>query len=242
MLRIGICDDEGFYLDSISEIVDEYCKSKRLENENYTYYDGIDLINSCKKFDIVFLDIEMDVLDGIETAQKIRETDMNVPIVYITGYSDYWRRAYSVHAFQFIEKPIRKEQIFQVMDDFYKMIQCENDDKILLITDDGVVTLKYSEIYYFYIEKKKSVNVYTVSGKYLVKENLADIYEKLQQDMFYMPHRCCIINLRFVSNVINDFDIVMENGDFLPLAQKKKDEFLRKLSQQFVNNLKGKMI
>lgn len=242
MLRIGICDDEEYYRDTISVILSEYCNAKQIEHENCTFVDGIDLLNSHMKFDIIFLDIEMETLNGIETAQKIRETNMNVPIVYITGYSDYWRRAYSVHAFQFMEKPVRKEQIYQVMNDFYKMMQSENDDKILLITNDGVVTLKYSEIYYFYIEKKKSVNVYTVSGKYLVKENLADIYEKLQQDMFYMPHRCCIINLRFVSNVVNDYDIVMENGDFLPLAQKKKDEFLRKLSQQFLNNLKGKLV
>lgn len=242
MLRIGICDDEEYYRDTISVILSEYCNSKQIEHENCTFADGIDLVNSHKKFDIIFLDIEMKTLNGIETARKIRETNLNVPIVYITGYSDYWRRAYSVHAFQFMEKPVGKEQIYQVMNDFYKMIQCENYDKILLITDDGVVTLKYSEIYYFYIEKKKSVNVYTVSGKYLVKENLGDIYEKLQQDMFYMPHRCCIINLRFVSNVINDYDIVMENGDFLPLAQKKKDEFLRKLSQQFLNNMKGKLV
>lgn len=242
MLRIGICDDEEYYRDTISVILSEYCNAKQIEYENCTFADGIDLVNSHKQFDIIFLDIEMKTLNGIETARKIRETNMNVPIVYITGYSDYWRRAYSVHAFQFMEKPVGKEQIYQVMNDFYKMIQSKNDDKVLLITDDGVVTLKYSEIYYFYIEKKKSVNVYTISAKYLVKENLGDIYEKLQQDMFYMPHRCCIINLRFVSNVINDYDIVMENGDFLPLAQKKKDEFLRKLSQQFLNNMKGKMV
>lgn len=60
--------------------------------------------------------------------------------------------------------------------------------------------------------------------------------------MFYMPHRCCIINLRFVCNVVNDYDIIMENGEFLPLAQKKKEEFLHKLSQQFVNKLKGKTL
>lgn len=67
--------------------------------------------------------------------------------------------------------------------------------------------------------------MYTVSGRYLEKENLADIYTKLHHNIFYMLHRCCIINLRFVSNVMNVYDIAMENGDFVPLAQKKKDDF-----------------
>ncbi|MDE7431382.1 MAG: response regulator, partial [Lachnospiraceae bacterium] len=161
MLRIGICDDEEYFLETISEITAQYYIGKQVEYEICTYFDGIELINSHKKFDLLFLDIEMKVLNGIETAKKIRETDMNVPIIFITGYSQYWRRAYSVHAFHYIEKPIRAEQIVQVLEDFWSMLQNEDEDKILLITDDGMVSLKYSEIYYFYIEKKKRVSVHT---------------------------------------------------------------------------------
>lgn len=242
MLRIGICDDEDWYLANMEEILSEYCDARKLEYKIYQYKDGYELITAQNLLDIIFLDIEMTNMDGIEAARKIREKNMDVPIIYITNHSDYWRKAYSVHAFEYIEKPFRKEQISQVMDDYYKMTQKEKNDKVLLITDDGIVPLKYRDIYYFLIEKKKSVRVSTITGDYIVNENLADIYNKLHSEMFYMPHRCCIINLRFVCNVVNDYDIIMENGEFLPLAQKKKEEFLHKLSQQFVNKLKGKTL
>ena len=71
-----------------------------------------------EKFNIIFLDIEMQRSNGIEVALQIRRMDMNVPIVYITSYIDYWRRAYKVHAFDFIIKPFKSEELHKVMRDY----------------------------------------------------------------------------------------------------------------------------
>lgn len=118
MLHIAVCDDDIKTLDEVKQILTDYCRAKKLAAKVSAYCDGTDLLASEESFDIIFLDIEMQQSNGIEVAQKIRRMDMNVPIVYITSYIDYWRRAYKVHAFDFITKPFKPEELCEVMRDY----------------------------------------------------------------------------------------------------------------------------
>ncbi len=223
MLYIAICDDEAMVVKEVSKILSDYCKNKSIDFKISEYCDGLDLMISQENFDIIFLDIEMSHSNGIETAQKIRECDMNVPIVYITSYVDYWRMAFKVHAFGFITKPFNKNEFYDVMDDYFTAIHD-------------------NEIYYFMFEAKKKIYVYTNSSRVLVRENLNDIYERLDKTQFYQTRRDCIVSLKYVQKLKNEFVIVMKDGAMLPLAQKKKKEFMEKLSKEFVKKLKGRNI
>ncbi len=242
MLRIAVCDDDIKILDEIKQILTDYCKAKKIAVKIWAYCDGIDLLSSEEKFDIIFLDIEMQRSNGIEVAQQIRYMDMNVPIVYITSYIDYWRRAYKVHAFDFITKPFKPEELYKVIKDYLAALNDASEETITLPTDDGVACFKMNDIYYFMFEAKKKVYVHTADEQVLVRENLTDIYNKLNKDKFYQTRRDCVLNLKYVQKIQNEFVIIMKNGDMLPLAQKKRDEFIRKLSNELVNTLKVRTI
>lgn len=238
MLRIAIVDDEKSVVDFIFKLVSGYCEYKKLTYKIYTYFDGVELINSKVKFDIIFLDVEMRVMNGIETAQHIRKKDVNVSIVYMTSYTDYWRRAYKVHAFDFIVKPVDKNSIDLVMDDFLLTVYNQNTARVSFNSSKGLVLLNMNEIRYFYIRDKKKLEISTtLKGDFIIKENLGDVYEKLDKDQFYMPHRCCIVNLEFVKSVTSDRLIILDNGDYLPLSQRKKDEFMKKLSKNILKTM-----
>ena len=241
MLHIAVCDDDIKTLDEVKQILTDYCRAKKLAAKVSAYCDGTDLLASEESFDIIFLDIEMQQSNGIEVAQKIRRMDMNVPIVYITSYIDYWRRAYKVHAFDFITKPFKPEELCEVMRDYLAALDDASEETITFPTDDGVACFKINDIYYFMFEAKKKVYVYTAEGRVLFRENLTDIYNMLNKERFYQTRRDCVLNLKYVQKIQNEFVIIMKNGDMLPLAQKKKDEFVRKLSNVFVETLKGKI-
>ena len=231
MIRIAIVDDEKQIRKQIFAMISKYFIDNALECKILPFSDGQELIDSGLKFDIIFMDIEMKNVNGIQAAQHIRKSDMNVPIVYITGYVDYWRRAYKVHAFDFISKPASQEQIDNVLNDFFSTVYKKNKAKISLTTDDGMLLVNLDEIRYFNIkEKKKVVLSNLTNNSIIVKENIGDIYERLNKDMFFMPHRCCIVNFRYVKEVTKDRLIIMDNGDFLPLSQRKKQEFMKLLS------------
>lgn len=241
MIRIAIVDDEKQIRKQIFAMISKYFIDNALECKVLPFSDGQELIDSGLKFDIIFMDIEMKNVNGIQAAQHIRKSDMNVPIVYITGYVDYWRRAYKVHAFDFISKPASQEQIDNVLNDFFSTVYKKNKAKISLTTDDGMLLVNLDEIRYFNIkEKKKVVLSNLTNNSIIVKENIGDIYERLNKDMFFMPHRCCIVNFRYVKEVTKDRLIIMDNGDFLPLSQRKKQEFMKLLSQNIVSSLSGR--
>ena len=242
MLHIAICDDDIKALGEIKQILADYCKLKKLAAKISTYCDGTDLLVANEKFNIIFLDIEMQRSNGIEVALQIRRMDMNVPIVYITSYIDYWRRAYKVHAFDFIIKPFKSEELHKVMRDYLAALNDASEEIITFPTNEGVACFKVNDIYYFMFEAKKKVYVLTADERVLVRENLTDIYNKLNKDQFYQTRRDCVLNLKYVQRIQNEFVIIMKNGSMLPLAQKKREEFIYKLSNKLVDTLKVRTI
>lgn len=236
MIRVAICDDESKVVEKINDSVNFFLTDNKYNFTVEKYYSGESLVESKKKYDLIFLDIEMKELNGIETAQAIRSEDVDVKIVYITSYTDYWRRAYKVHAFDFISKPFSDEDIHNALKDFLKIYNAENKKTVELRTADGAAVLKTKDILYFYIKdkEKRKVIVNTSHGEYFSTESLKEIYEKLDSDEFYKAHKSCIVNLRYVQSMTknNGGNIIMADGTSIPLAIKKQKEFLYFLSKQ----------
>lgn len=92
------------------------------------------------------------------------------------------------------------------------------------------------------LKQRKKVYVHTADERVLVRENLTDIYNKLNKDQFYQTRRDCVLNLKYVQRIQNEFVIIMKNGSMLPLAQKKREEFIYKLSNKLVDTLKVRTI
>lgn len=242
MLRVAICDDDQQVLRNVEVIIQDYCKTKEINVNVSTFLDGSNLLSSNQEFDLIFLDIEMEKSNGIEIAQQIRTKDMYVPIVYITRYIDYWRRAFKVHAFGFVVKPFTNSDIHKIIDDYLLSKLDSIEERITFITDQGFIRLMPKEIYYFTLYSKKKVYIYTSSGTIVARENLSDIYEKLNKTHFYKSRRDCIVNLKYVKKLKNKYIIVMTNEDMVPLAQKKREDFMSKLSSELLAKMKGEQI
>ena len=231
MLHIAICDDEERDLIKLEKLIADYAVKNNVLYKIYSFSDGMALLAEKKKFDLVFLDIEMPGINGIETAQKIREQDMNVPIVYITSYSKYWRSAYKVHAFDFISKPYDSKDIQEVFKDFFSKIK-ESDAKVIPVTtENGVVYQNIDEICYLLIKQRKTIQVGTLYSEYVALEFLSDLKDKIDSDQFFLTHRSCLVNLKHVNNLSKDDGIIMKDGTWLPLAQRKQMDFLYAMSK-----------
>ncbi len=239
MLKIAVCDDDTKILQSVDTILSDYFKMNDIEYLLDKYNDGNDLLASAENFDIIFLDIEMEHSNGIDIAEHIRKLNSSVPIVYITNYTDYWRRAFKVHAFGFITKPLKDSDFKDLLDDYFNTFSSRHKDIANFITSNGPICINYDDILYFFFKSKRNVDLFTKDGKYLLRENLSDIYDKLDKKWFYQPRRECIVNLKNVKKLQNDYAIVMLDGSILPLAQRKKEEFMKKLADAFMEVVKG---
>ena len=233
MLELAICDDDPSVTEQIRQFIASFEVHDEVQFHVHTFSDGAALLQAHKKFDFIFLDVEMKLVNGIETAERIRRKNRVVPIVYVTSYADFQNQAFKVHAFDFIIKPFDINDIFRVLRDFLASSQDHQDDRVIpLVTKQGIVIQKISEIYYFFILEKRTVQISTIYKEYIVKENLSDIFAKLAPNQFYMTHKSCIANLQYVETIEKGNGIVMQNGAWLPLSQRKQKDFLYCLSKQ----------
>lgn len=220
MYRIAICDDdakircflrrtiEGFGLFCI---VDEFS-------------DGMEVLERNTSYDILFLDIDMPRMNGIETAERLRKTDRRVKIIYVTGYQDYMSRSFAVHPFSFLIKPVRQEEILRQVREALLYSGAEVQENLLRFqTTEGMEEFLASDIYYLEYQSRK-LRFVTKQGESMVRGKISEYLEKLAPHGFASPHKSFTVNLYHVK-AIRGYDIIMMNGDWVPLSQKRSAQF-----------------
>ncbi len=108
MLHIAICDDETDFVTHLTNLIQQYAAETGEEIKITAYYDGMELVERYDtSIDLMFLDIQMRLLDGLHTAQRIRERDENVGIIFLTTLTQYGLESYQYQAVDYIIKPIK---------------------------------------------------------------------------------------------------------------------------------------
>ena len=226
MLRIAICDDEKLILMQMEKFIREF----EIPSSVDLYHSGEGLLMSGRHYDIIFLDIDMQGINGIETARRLRKQDKKVKIIYVTGYGDYASSAFSVHAFGYLLKPVKREQIYRQMREALSYTEQEAPPQIVRFeTEEGIKDLDVKEIYYFeYLNRK--IQVKTTAGAFWLKGSITLMAKKMEKYGFCMPHKSFVVNL-FQVKTLKGYDITMMDGSLIPLSQKKSVEFREKLSK-----------
>ena len=179
-----------------------------------------------KTWDILLLDIEMNAMDGVTLAKKIRAQNEAVQIVFITGYSDYIAEGYEVSALHYLMKPVNRDKLYSVLDRALEKRQQE--ERCLNLESTGeMVRIPFYEIRYLDVRQ----NYVTVHGKqdYTVKRTLGD-FERELDDRFCRVGRSMIVNLRFIRRVTR-LDVTLSDGSVLPLPRGAYEPLNRAIIQ-----------
>lgn len=244
MIRIAICDDEIEIVTELSLKIDDIMSEIGEEVKIYQFTSSNEMLSCHIKFNLIFLDIEMPDLNGIETAEKIRVLDPHVQIVYVTNYRNYMKKAYRVHAFDYIQKPIDDSSIYLVINDYIKTISSDTIDIVELVTvDQEKLLINSNDIVYISCgHKKRTVIVITTESDYVCKGNISDIYNSLNSFDFFMPHRSHIINLSMVKSFKRNDKIVMINEDEIPLSKGNTSDFEKGLAKKMHEKVNWRML
>lgn len=232
MLKIAICDDEINILNKTKEIIKSYSKS---DIEIATYESGEELIKDYINFDIIFLDIDMKGINGIDTAKRIRKKDKLVKIIYVTNYTDYTSSAFSVHAFGYIVKPVSQNQIHHHLDEALSYMIEEVSETLEFNTTEGIIRVDLKDVYYFEYKSRKVI-MKCRDYSYIIKDKISEIGTNMEKHNFVMPHKSFSINLYNVKSV-KGYDIHMMDGSIIPLSQKKSTQFRQSLNIYFSNKI-----
>lgn len=226
MLRVAVCDDDEKALGETMAMLTEYNKI-RLQADGYP--SGKALLAAGKKYDILLLDIDMADMDGIETAKRIRETDREVKLIYITNYSDYTIFAFAVHAFAYLLKPLQKEELYAQLDEACAYGFSRQETELEFQAKEGIVHVKPSQILCFeYCERQ--VLLHTEKRIWHLKRKITEVAEEMEPYGFAVPHKSFVVNLYAVEK-IHGYEMTLTDGRRIPLSQKKSVQFRGALNQ-----------
>ncbi len=232
MYQIAICDDEPAICEMVSGVIREWGQDIKIS----CFDSGEALLASYDFFDAIFLDIDMKGMNGIETGRQIRERDHETKIVYLTAYRDYVAGAFEVHAFQYLLKPIAPARLKQILEELFRYVKRADKQRILdFHTDEGTVCVDAADICYFEFTNRK-IRMVTLHNMYHMSGKISSIYARTCSIGFSMPHKSFVVNFLHVKNVRN-LDIFMDNGDRIPLSQKKQKEWKQELTNYLSERL-----
>lgn len=222
MIQIAICDDEKKLRNALESVITKELQLKGIEYKITGCDRGESLVRVLSEinFDIIFLDIEMKKLNGVETAKQIRLQNQRVVIIFVTSYPDYVFQGYEVKALNYILKPYKEEKIIEILYLALKDLKASIDQYYFIEQKAGVVKLVLGEVYYFYSDKR---NIFAVS-----KSGEISFYGKLNELEVDLPPFFIRIHNRYLANInyittLNSFSVNCE-GKELPVSRNYKQK------------------
>lgn len=223
MIEIAVCDDETVIREQIRQFVRNRVPDSHIE----VYAAGEELLATNKSFDLVFLDIQMEGLNGMDTARALRTKKADTILIFVTGLKEYVFEAFDVSAFHYLLKPLEEEKLDEVLERALKEVnrrKAQEKKQILIQTRSHNYNLDQSII--FYLESRgKKVEIHTTRETIEAYASISRLEEQLGNS-FYRCHRGYLVNLAYIVEYRTD-RIRLSNGDEVYLAKEKYPSFVK---------------
>lgn len=218
-ITLAICDDESLHREILKEYVGKILENESLEYSILEYCSGEELIKDyTSKVDILFLDIKMNKLSGMDTARKIREFDENVEILFTTSIAQYVFEAYEVRAYRYLVKPLKYCEL-------EKQLKCciseylSKHSLVYIESKKNTLVLEVDEILYVEV-RRKEVTIYTETKVYTIETSMKKVENKLLNYNFFRCHNSYLVNVRKI-NELKDKSTIIVNDEEIPISRSK---------------------
>ena len=228
MRNVAIVEDEKPAADLLVSFLAKYTEKYGEEFNVHRFVDGISFLTNYRPhYDLVFMDIELPDINGLNAAKKMREMDREVTLVFVTNMAQFAVRGYEVSAYDYIVKPLTFPNFVLKLQRALEYIKSKSSVKVYVPVDDGVMCLDSCEIKYIEIVQHR-ITYHTVLGEYLSHGTLKKVEALLAGAPFVRCNSCYLVNLRFVT-AVKDFKLFL-GAETLQISHPRRSEFLRKLN------------
>lgn len=231
MINIAICDDNISVTGKMEDALLRFAREKMIDIDSDVYFDGKELADTVingKRYDIIFLDIEMNEENGLSAAKRIREVDKTVIIIYVTSYESYMKETFEVRPFRFLVKPIDLKELKRYFleaseeitsGDYYFRYRYERVNYKILV----------KEILYFESRRRK-IFITTTGGTVETYGKLNDIEKSLKGGKipFLRIHQSYLVNYKHITGQAYDF-IILSDGSKLSISEDRR----KRISEEY---------
>lgn len=223
-INIAICDDEQKSLQMIQKELYHIADKLKIEIETYAYKEGkkvLDLIyNEKEDFDVLFLDIDMPDVSGLEVAKKLRQKHLDIILIFISAYEKYVFESIEYNPFRYIRKNRIEKELMPCLKAAYQRLEEMQDSYMIVKTGEAEVRVKHSDIMYFETSARK-IGIHLKNGEVLfVRKTIKELYEELNDEHFIKIHSGCVANAKYIGKYSNH-DITLDNGEHLIVSRTR---------------------
>lgn len=230
MIHIAICDDEKDFVAQLTGLLHRYAAETGEEIKVTAYYDGMEMIEKYNTtIDLIFLDIQMRLVNGLRAAGRIRQLDEKVSIIFLTTLTQYGLEGYKYQAVNYIIKPMKYVRLKAEMDQWLKKHRADDRPSIAVTNDTGrykvfLKSLRYVETF------NRNLLLHTEQENIICYKSMKEMEQELQGKGFIRCHTSYVVNLFYVKGV-KKLEIELITGEILPISQPKRKLFMEKLAE-----------
>lgn len=228
MLRIAVVEDDKTYAAQLKEYLVRYGTEKNQKISVALFLDGEDIVTDYSaEFDIILMDVEMTFMDGMTTAERIREKDNEVVIIFITNMPQYAIQGYKVDALDYVLKPISYFAFSQRIDRALTRVKKKEATYITVAQKGGKKKLNVDKI--CYVEVRDHDLIYhSTKGDIVTKSSMKEAEDTLGGTKFFRCNRCYLVNLEYVEDFRgNDVTVA---SDVIQVSRARKKAFMDALN------------
>lgn len=219
-MRIIVCDDEIEQREYIKKLIFNYYSTHKYQSPEVVVYDSSEtMLQDNGNKDIVFLDVEMDGMSGIDAGNILKQENPDSIVIIITAFSDYLDAAMKFNVFRYISKPVNKDRFFRNLSD--AIVEYNNlNRKICIGMKKDMFSVMEREI--VYIEAMGRNTIIHCIDKIIESDwTITQIKEKLNNRCFYQTHRAFVVNMEYIKS-FNTVEIELQYAKEKPILSRRK--------------------
>ena len=223
MIRVAIVDDADIICQTIEKFLISFSKKNGISIEYDSYYSGEEVIQKLSNlyYDLIFLDIEIGIRNGIDVSKYLRDSlhNQTTEIIYVSSHSQYTVDLFDFDPITFLSKPIETEKLVKAFAKFLKRLKI-NEEIFAFKNGREPIRVPLKDILYFESSDHKIV-LHTTSNQYIFYDKMERLVELLEKQRFLYVHKSFFVNSRHIQKF--EYEVItLDDGTEIPIAQSRR--------------------
>lgn len=233
-INIAICDDDSKWHREVAAFCTEFFDEKGADYNISSYYSGEELLKETEKYiDILFLDVEMDGMDGLAVKDKINNMPNFYKIIFVTSHQEIMQRAFGYKTVGFLTKPFRRNEINNILEELYSKIV---SDSIIEFSDSNGSVYYYKSDIIYVMADSNYITVFSEKDEKVISCTLKKCETILQGLPFLRIHKSYIVNLDHVKDISNG-SVNLINGMTITIGRSYRERVKSEYQKYLIREL-----